>query len=171
MNRRPHDPFGPEELGELCRRHGLAATRQRRAVLLVLAHRSDHPTADWIVAEVRKQRPGISRATVYRILETLAQSGIARKICHPGSAARFEIAGLRHHHLVCMKCERMVDLMAPAFDKLPLPGSGSGFHIQDYSIYFVGLCSECALPGAGKRPPAKRPAAKAARPAKRPPKA
>jgi Fur family peroxide stress response transcriptional regulator len=133
-----------EELERNCHQHGLPMTAQRREVLHALALRSDHPTADQVFADVRKRLPEISRATVYRVLETLVRIGIVSKVCHPGSAARYEVARRRHHHLVCISCEKMIDLEDPTLDHLSLPGVGSGFHIQDYSVQFRGLCTTCA---------------------------
>ena len=133
-----------EQLERNCHQHGLPMTAQRREVLQALVLRLDHPTADQVLDDVRKRLPEISRATVFRVLETLVRIGIVRKVCHPGSAARYEVEGRRHHHLVCARCEKMTDLEDPTLDHLSLPGVGSGFHIQDYSIQFVGLCTTCA---------------------------
>jgi len=134
----------PEELENICRQHGLPITVQRRAVLQALALRVDHPIADQILADVRKRIPEISRTTVYQVLETLVRIGIVRKVCHPGSAVRYEVETQRHHHLVCLNCEKIVDLQDPSLDRLPLPKASSGFRIEDYSIQFRGLCSNCA---------------------------
>ena len=133
-----------QELQQICRRHSLPFTVQRRAILETLAPRSDHPTADQIFDDVRKRVPEISRTTVYRVMETLVEAGIARKVCHPGAAARYEMESQRHHHLVCLQCEAIVDLQDPSLDTLPLPKRRAGFHIEDYSIQFRGLCPGCA---------------------------
>jgi Fur family peroxide stress response transcriptional regulator len=109
-----------------------------------LSLRADHPTADQVFSRVSRQLPEISRTTVYRVLELLVRLGIARKVCHPGAAARYEMQIQRHHHLVCLECESMVDLEYPALDSLPLPVVSSGFEIEDYSIQFRGLCPSCA---------------------------
>ena len=145
-----------EELRQICRRHSLPFTVQRRAILETLSPRSDHPTADQIFDDVRKRVPEISRTTVYRVMETLVEAGIARKVCHPGAAARYEMESQRHHHLVCLQCEAIVDLQDPTLDTLPLPKRKAGFHIEDYSIQFRGLCPGCALkqkakPSKGRR--------------------
>lgn len=137
-------------LEQICGRHGLPLTVQRRVVLETLAVRADHPSADQIYVEVRKRLPEISRTTVYRTLETLVRIGIARKVCHPGAAARYEVETNRHHHLVCLNCGKMVDLQDPSLDRLPLPGERSGFRIDDYSIQFRGRCSDCARSAARK---------------------
>jgi Fur family transcriptional regulator, peroxide stress response regulator len=142
--RRAHLRLKVEQLERIFREHDLPLTVQRRAVLEALSLRLDHPIADRIFDDVRKRMPEISRTTVYRVLETLVRVGIARKVCHPGAAARYEVKTHRHHHLVCLNCETMVDLEDASLDSLPLPSASSGFHIEDYSIQFRGLCSDCA---------------------------
>jgi len=141
-----------QQLEQLCRQHALPLTIQRRVILQALSLRADHPTADQIFDDVRRQVPEISRTTVYRALETLVRVGISRKVCHPGAAARYEIGTHRHHHLVCLHCESMIDLEDPSLDHLPLPDARSGFHIQDYSVMFRGLCSDCARKLSSARP-------------------
>ncbi len=154
-----------EQIEQIFREHGLPLTIQRRAVLEALSLRQDHPIADQIFDDVRKRMPEISRTTVYRVLETLVRIGAARKVCHPGAAARYEVETHRHHHLVCLNCETMVDLEDAALDSLPLPRASSGFHIEDYSIQFRGLCSECARKPSARQPrstPSATPVRKAA---------
>ena len=141
-----------EEFEKLCHRQGLPLTVQRRAVLEALMRRHDHPTADALFADVSARLPGISRPTVYRTLDALVEIGIARKVCHPGAAARFEVQSHRHHHLVCLGCGRMVDLEDPRLDNLPFPGVGAqGFEVHDYSIQFRGTCADCLRAAASKR--------------------
>jgi Fur family peroxide stress response transcriptional regulator len=128
-----------------CRRRGLAVTVQRRTVFAELASRRDHPTADQVYEAVRGRLPGLSRATVYRVLETLVEAGLARKVQHAAGVARFDPITGRHHHLACDACGRLVDLedaMVPPL-RLPEP-SKTGFWIKDYSVSFTGLCPDCA---------------------------
>ena len=131
------------ELQEACRRRGLAVTIQRRAVFGELAARRDHPTADQIHDAVRDRLPGLSRTTVYRVLETLVEAGLARKVHHAGGAARFDPITGRHHHLSCDGCGRLVDLDDSLVPPLRLPAT-RGFRIKDYSVSFTGLCPACS---------------------------
>jgi len=143
--------LSPADIEEICHRHALPLTFQRRVILEALSVRSDHPTADHIFDSLRKRIPELSRTTVYRTLETFARVGIARKVCHPGAAARYEIDTVRHHHLVCLNCEAIVDLKDTSLDGLPLPSGKYGFSIADYSIQFRGLCPDCSTKASAKR--------------------
>ncbi len=133
-----------KRFGELCRKNRIPLTVQRRAILSALLPHKDHPTADAIYEEIRKDLPSVSRTTVYRVLETIVDLGLANKVSHPGSAVRFDPITERHHHLVCRRCDRVVDLEASSLKPAAIPaGKRQGFMIDDYSIYFRGLCAEC----------------------------
>lgn len=132
------------EFETLCRQNGIPLTVQRRVILKALLHRHDHPTADQIAEDVAILLPGVSRTTVYRVLETLVRINLARKVCHPGAAARFEVESHRHHHLICIQCGRMIDLDDPRLDNLPFPDAViHDFELTDYSIQFRGTCADC----------------------------
>jgi Fur family transcriptional regulator, peroxide stress response regulator len=132
------------EFETVCRNKGLALTIQRRAILDALASRSDHPTVDQVYEDIKERLKGVSRTTVYRVLETFVTIGIARKISNPESKARFDADTIRHHHLTCIKCGKVLDLHDPTLDNLvPNAGTLQDFDIFDYSITFNGLCACC----------------------------
>lgn len=127
-------------LVEACRRRRLPLTQQRRIVFEALALRYDHPTADQMFRAVRRRLPGISRATVYRALEDFVRWGVARKISSARRGARFDGNVRTHHHLLCLRCDRMVDCE----ERGPrIPRQKAGFRIHDYSVVFRGICSTC----------------------------
>jgi len=127
-----------------CRRQGIALTVQRRAVFEELAERRDHPTADQIYDAVHARLGGLSRTTVYRVLETLVDAGLARKVHHVDAVVRYDPVTTRHHHLVCERCGHLVDLDDSVVPRVPIPDAGgAGFRIHDYSVSFTGLCSSC----------------------------
>jgi len=131
-------------LEEECRRNGLAMTVQRRVVLDALAERTDHPSADQLYDAVRGRLRGISRTTVYRVLETLVGIGVVQKISNPESKARYDADTVRHHHIHCIHCQKIHDIHNPAFDQIQLPTeTEAGFTMIDYSINFSGICPDC----------------------------
>lgn len=128
---------------KLCRDRGLAMTVQRRVILEELVHRTDHPTADEMFDAVRDRLPGLSRTTVYRVLDTFVQVGAARKVFHTDAVVRFDPIRERHHHLVCERCRTLFDLDASLVEDVELPRSRGGFRIRGYSIIFTGVCKRC----------------------------
>lgn len=131
-------------LQEVCRERGIPLTNQRRTVLEVLLERSDHPTADQVFEAAKSHSPQISRRTVYRVLDTLVRLELIRRVHHQGAVARFEARIGRHHHLVCIRCNKIVDLESAELDNIPLPrGKPGGFEIRELSVQIMGICAEC----------------------------
>jgi len=146
-----------------CRAHGLPVTVQRRRIFEALVDRTDHPTPDQVYAAVKRTLPGVSRTTVYRVLDILVRVGVLARASSPGAASRVDPRTSRHHHLVCQGCDRLfdVDERAVAHRIRPPDVRKRGFAIQGYSIYFTGLCAACRKRGAAAP-------ARAARAARRP---
>jgi len=134
------------QLAMACRKAGLPVTSQRLVIMAALASRLDHPTADDIFEVVKETLPGISRTTVYRVLDLLVRLGVAVRIHSPAARSRFDADIRRHHHAVCQVCERVVDLPAPAFDGISIPdGKAAAFTVSGYSVKFIGACLACAV--------------------------
>lgn len=133
-----------DEFEVVCRKNGLALTIQRRTILDALAARTDHPTVDQVYEDIKDNLKGVSRTTVYRVLETFVSIGLARKISNPESKARFDANTKRHHHLTCTQCGKVLDLHDPALDNLtPNCRALNEFEVFDYSITFHGRCACC----------------------------
>jgi Fur family peroxide stress response transcriptional regulator len=132
------------EFEALCRRRGVALTVQRRVIFEAVLEREDHPTADQVVEVVKERIRGVSRTTVYRVLDTLVDLGVVRRLDHPGPAVRYDGKVRRHHHLICTQCFKVVDLDDARLDRLRPPDvAAEGFEIEDFSVHFLGLCSQC----------------------------
>ena len=133
-----------EQFERACRERGLPITTQRKTIFEMILDRTDHPTADQVYDQVRERIHTISRTTVYRILDTLVELGLITKICHHGSAARFDPRIDQHHHLVCLHCENIIDLDEKRLNDVAWPDvRGHGFEIRDYHIHFRGVCAAC----------------------------
>jgi Fur family peroxide stress response transcriptional regulator len=132
------------ELVRLCRERDLPLTELRRAILETVLSLDTHPTADEVLEAAARRHPGIGRATVYRALESFASVGILSKACHPGAAVRYDARRARHHHLICTRCERIVDVADEGFERLEMPDvSGLGFVVSDWQVQLRGICASC----------------------------
>jgi Fur family transcriptional regulator, peroxide stress response regulator len=136
-----------DQLETSCRAQGTPLTVQRRVIMEALAGRKDHPTADQMYDEVGERLPGISRTTVYRVLETFVTLGVAQKINNPESKAHFDADTTRHHHVRCTSCGEVADVHDDSLDSISLTTeAASGYQVVDYSINFVGTCATCRNP-------------------------
>jgi Fur family peroxide stress response transcriptional regulator len=75
---------------------GFRWTRQRREVYQMLIETRDHPTASELFIRAQAHMPGLSLATVYNCLETLAQAGLIRQVNFERGPSRF-CPNLREH--------------------------------------------------------------------------
>jgi Fur family peroxide stress response transcriptional regulator len=129
-----------EDSMQKLRAHRIAVTPQRLAILAALQERRDHPTAEMIFQEVRRQMPAISFNTVYKTLEVFCRQGLVIKVNPLHEVARYDGDTHHHAHLVCRRCQRILDL---EWEPLPLPRGVAGFQVEHQSLTLWGLCPQC----------------------------
>jgi len=112
-------------------------TKQRQLVNDV-AMKLFHPSADEVYELVKKENPSISRATVYRNLNILAEDGFLRKLFLSSGATRFDTNVKLHDHFYCEKCGVIIDLEDSSTIKIPI-----GFEVHSHSTTFYGICQKC----------------------------
>jgi Fur family peroxide stress response transcriptional regulator len=133
-----------DDFADRCREGGLAVTPQRLAIIRALLASEDHPRADSIYAEVRREHPHISLATVHRTLETLCEIGEARKVTMLHDSARYDGNVTPHHHVVCVKCRRIRDIEIPELDRMLDGRSELGeFRLLGSSLEIHAVCDRC----------------------------
>ncbi|MCE8470623.1 transcriptional repressor, partial [Rhodovulum sulfidophilum] len=85
-----------ESLLDICRRHGLRITGQRRVILEVLDASGDHPDVEELHRRVAAIEPGINIATVYRTMNKLAEKGLIERHMFEDGRLRYEPAPEQH---------------------------------------------------------------------------
>src|ERR1700758_2938192 len=78
------------EFERACRGRGVRVTPQRGAVYRALAEDVTHPTADAVFRRLRGALPSTSPASVYRILDSLEQAGLIRRVGTTDGIARYD---------------------------------------------------------------------------------
>lgn len=127
-----------------CRDKNLNVTYQRILIYKSLMANKSHPTAEEIYKDVKQEYPSISLATVYKTLETFALNELIGKVTQLHDLARYDADMDMHHHLVCLKCRKVIDIHDEHLNKLNLP-QHDAFHISGYRIQFEGVCKECEV--------------------------
>jgi Fur family ferric uptake transcriptional regulator len=129
---------------EFLRKHGIPVTAQRVAVLRAVSARP-HATADDIADHVRSSIGTISRQAIYNVLGVLTEKNLIRRIHPAGSSAMYENrVDDNHHHLICRRCAKTVDIDC-AVGKTPCltAGHDHGFAIDEAEVIYWGTCPEC----------------------------
>lgn len=132
---------------------GYKLTPQRESTLrILLENEADHLSAENVFMLVKGIAPDIGLATVYRTLELLTELGVVDKVNFGDGVARFDLrpegANHSHHHLVCVECgsveEIMEDLLVNVEKQVE---SNYQFLIKDHRLTFHGICKTCQAKG------------------------
>ena len=134
---------------ERLRTSGYRITAQRQIVLETLLesqgqHR--HLSCEEVTQAVNARGLPLDSTTVYRILQWLKEADvIAQTDVGEGHDVYSLVGEHPHHHLICLNCERVIDvddaLFAPLRAAL-LEQHGFRARIEHFAIF--GLCAGCA---------------------------
>lgn len=122
---------------------GFKLTPQRLAILSYLDGNKDHPSAEDIYNVISKVFPTMSFATVYNTLDSLKKRGGITELTIDPDKKRFDPNTEPHHHLICVRCRRIVDVHIGFDLSLPALHNTEGFDITGNHIEFYGVCREC----------------------------
>ncbi len=127
-------------------------TFQKKIILEEIKKLVTHPTADEIYTIVRLRIPHISLGTIYRNLDLLHRAGTIEKLELAGFQSRYDGNPAHHHHLHCLKCNRMDDVSAEGIEiptrELEVK---SEYRVTGYRLEFSGICPECQKSGEAER--------------------
>lgn len=122
----------------------LKYSRQRESIKVCLQGRKDHPTADMLYTDVRKEFPNISLGTVYRNLSLLSELGEIKRLTTGDGPDRFDGDTSTHHHFICRKCHCVTDLTMRDISEIKnVAAENFRGTIEDYSVNFYGICENC----------------------------
>jgi Fur family ferric uptake transcriptional regulator len=127
-------------------RRGLKLNSERRALFDEIFGRHEHLEADELLVRLRSKHKKISRATIYRTLELLVDSGIVGKVRIGEAGYRYERlrAGDHHDHLICDQCGRVIEFFEPRIEALQdVVAERYGFVLLSHSHQMRGICRSC----------------------------
>ncbi|NLG02921.1 MAG: transcriptional repressor [Clostridia bacterium] len=123
----------------------LKRSRQREAIKEFLLTRKDHPTADMVYTNVRKEFSNISLGTVYRNLTLLSEIGEIQKIDMGDGCDHFDADISPHYHFICTECKHVLDLELDSDIEHIIDSAKKNFNgsIEGHKTYFYGTCEQC----------------------------
>jgi Fur family ferric uptake transcriptional regulator len=124
---------------------GHRLTRPRRALAELIEARGGAFSAADLVSDARARRLGIGRATIFRAIELLEEVGALERIDLPsGEHAYVPCGPSHHHHVVCRRCGRSVEIGDLGLSTLARQiARTTGYRIDEHRFELFGLCPDC----------------------------
>lgn len=126
------------------RQLGFRMTPQRALILEAIGRAGEHATFEEILSQVRAVAPAVSRATLYRTLDTFSRNRLIHGNEISGGRVYEVVSDDPHHHLICHNCWSDVhianDKVQALFDVFD---EQQGFHVLGEHYIFMGLCQVC----------------------------
>ncbi|MCX6966709.1 MAG: transcriptional repressor [Verrucomicrobia bacterium] len=101
-----------QKIYEYIEKKGLRKTVQREAIIQAAFSTVEHYTAEELIAMAQRIEPSVSRATVYRTLPLLVESGQLREIDLGKDHKTYDpnfVNRPHHNHLICTDCQKVVE--------------------------------------------------------------
>ena len=118
-------------------------TNQRTAVLEYLQTSTEHPKAQKIYQEVKKQLPRISLSTIYRILEELIKQNLVREVLVKRQEVRYETNFQDHINFYCRLCRRIIDIPMTELLDIKRRLKAKNYIVEENNIVIQGVCPVC----------------------------
>ncbi len=122
-------------------------TRERLRILDKVFSTHKHFEADDLLTEMRAKGLRVSKATIYRTLTLLVESGLLRRVITDEKHAHYEhVYGHEHHdHMICAQCGDIVEFCDPEIERLQDKiCEEKKFRPQGHRMQIIGLCVRCA---------------------------
>jgi Fur family ferric uptake transcriptional regulator len=137
-----------EVFRQFIRNKGLRNTPEREQVVKAIFSIHDHFDVDELHLLVRRQNEKISKATIYRTLPLLLESGLIQEAYFEDGHLHYEhIYGHEHHcHLRCLECGIVMEFTEETVkDVEQKVGERYDFQVAGHKLEVYGYCTKCKV--------------------------
>jgi len=119
-------------------------TIQKKIVYDTVTSMHNHPSAEMVYDKVAEDFQRISKATVYRILNNLADQGEIMRVRFSDGPDIYDFNNMEHYHIRCVKCGSVGDIAMPVIENIGGSVSDSGgYTVFGHMVQFYGICPRC----------------------------
>src|SRR5213083_744014 len=145
-------PAAKQKFMEFLDQKNLRLTSQRQAIIDSVFSTEEHFTAEQLLDWSRRRDKSVSRATVYRTLPLLTESGLVREMDF-GKDYKFydpNYAEHPHHsHIICGDCSKIVEFESEKIEELENEITRKlGFSVKAQRLHITGACEQMKKLGA-----------------------
>lgn len=139
--------FSIEDIRNKLSEKKIKVTPQRIAILDAIYTLGSHPTADNITEHIRQNNPNIASGTVYKVLDTLIENKLVKKVTTDKGIMRYDGMMENHHHLYCSESDLIEDFVDEELDLLLKEyfkdRKIKGFQIDEFVLQLKGTFDNC----------------------------
>jgi len=117
-------------------------TIQKQLIFNAVKELDIHANAEQVYEYVIALHPSISKATVYRNLSQMAESGKLLNIGNFYGSSHYDHNCHDHYHFICEDCKKVFDINN-SFPEVRELEEVDGLEIRSHNISFYGLCYDC----------------------------
>jgi Fur family peroxide stress response transcriptional regulator len=121
---------------------GLKVTPQRVAIYEAIVKLNNHPTAENVIEYIKANHPNISVGTVYKVLDSLVENELLKKVKTEKDIMRYDAVLSNHHHLYCAETDRIEDYEDEKLNKLIneyfIKNKIKNFYVIDIKLQITG---------------------------------
>lgn len=140
-----------ESLQEYLSSKGLRRTVQREAIIEAAFGTREHFTAEELLLMAKAIEKSVSRATVYRTLPLLVESGMLRELDLGSDTKVYDpnfVEHPTHNHLICVDCNKIIEFEDPNMELLEnCITRRLGFSPANKAVTIEGHCDELKTKG------------------------
>src|SRR5579859_198805 len=117
-----------------------------QAVLESVRSTENHPTALEIYDAVKRVRPHMGLASVYRILHHLVEQEYIRELALGDESSRYDGRTSRHDHAICRSCGMLLDVPVEVIlsqQALQDAARAAGIELESHEVRLYGICTSC----------------------------
>jgi len=137
---------------EFLAQRNLRLTAPRRAIIETVFSTRQHFTAEQLLDWSRRRDRSVSKATVYRTLPLLTESGLVHEMDFGKDCKYYDpnyAEHPQHNHIICQDCQKIVEFNSDKLEELENEISRRlGFSIQEQRLQITASCEEFKKRGA-----------------------
>jgi Fur family transcriptional regulator, ferric uptake regulator len=134
---------------------GLRHTAQRSAIIRAAFSTEEHFNAEDLLQRAQAVDPSVSRATVYRTIPLLVESGFLRELDLGGQRTIYDpnfVERPTHNHLICLDCNEIIEFEDAHIDILEnCITRRLGFSPETKSVMIEAHCDQLRITGCCSR--------------------
>lgn len=135
-----------QKFREYIKEKGLRNTPERETIIGEIFTIHDHFDVDELFLRLRNKNKRISKASVYRTIPLLIDSGLIKEVYYENGHLHYEhIYGHKHHcHLRCVSCGRIIEFADNSIITIQSRiGKKYDFAITSHRFELLGYCPQC----------------------------